>query len=147
MLFWNATHIEISTEQYEEFLLPIDVVWSKKYRPFGIHYCGSDPHRYAEAFGKIKNLDFLDVGWGGDIKVLRKNLPNTFLNIRLDPVTINDCATSELEATITRLVENSGNPYLTGIYCINLDDRVDDSKINTIFQTAEILRQKYQTGG
>jgi hypothetical protein len=137
----------ISTELYEEFLLPIDVEWSKKYRPFGIHYCGNDPHRYAESFCKIKNLDFLDVGWGGDIKVLRKNLPDTFLNIRLDPVSINDCATSELEAIITRLVEDSDNPYLTGICCINMDDRVADSKISTIFQTAEILRQRYLTGG
>ena len=140
----ECSHTMISTEQYEEFLLPVDIDWSKKHRPFGIHYCGNDPHRYAEAFGKIKNLDFLDVGWGGDVKGLRKHLPNTFLNIRLDPVTINDCTDSGLEATITRLVQDSDNPYLTGVCCINMDDKVEDSKINTIFKTVETLRQRYQ---
>ncbi|MCK9412898.1 MAG: hypothetical protein M0Q53_11395 [Prolixibacteraceae bacterium] len=140
----ECSHTMISTGQYEEFLLPIDIQWSEKYRPFGIHYCGNDPHRHAEAFAKIKNLDFLDVGWGGDVKVLRKYLPNTFLNIRLNPVTINDCTDSELEITITRLVENSDNPYLTGVCCINMDDKVEDSKIHIIFKTVENLRQRYQ---
>lgn len=140
----ECSHTMIPTEQYEEFLLPIDLEWSRKYRPFGIHYCGNDPHRYAEIFGKIKNLDFLDVGWGGDLKKLRNHLPNTFLNIRLDPVTINDYSDSKVEATVTRLVEESGNPYLTGVCCINMDDKVDDSKIITIFQTLHILRQRHQ---
>ncbi|MDQ1297103.1 MAG: hypothetical protein QG611_1082 [Bacteroidota bacterium] len=138
----ECSHTMISTEQSEEFLLPVDIEWSKKYRPFGIHYCGKDPHRHVNAFSKIKNLDFLDVGWGGDLKILRKHLPNTFMNIRLDPVNINNYTEDELEMTITRLVEDSGNPYLTGVCCINIDDKVDDEKIRTIFRTVEELRIK-----
>ena len=138
----ECSHTMISTEQYEEFLLPIDLEWSKKYRPFGIHYCGNDPHRYAETFGKIKNLDFLDVGWGGDLKILRSHLPNTFLNIRLDPVNLNNYKEEELESTITRLVEDSNNPYLTGICCINMDDKIEDKNVSTIFRVVEELRLK-----
>lgn len=137
----ECSHTMIATEQYEEFLLPVDLAWSNKFRPFGIHYCGKDPHRYAEAFSKIKNLDFLDVGWGGDVNMLRKYLPGTFLNIRLDPVTINNFSDNELEATIINLVKDSGNPYLTGVCCINMDDKVEDSKIKTIFRTVEGLRE------
>jgi hypothetical protein len=140
----ECSHTMISTEQYEEFLLPIDMEWSKKYRPFGIHYCGNDPHRYAEVFGRIRNLDFLDVGWGGDVRKLREFLPHTFLNLRLDPVTINSYSDEELEETITRLVEDSGNPYLTGVCCINMDDQVEDSKIHTIFRTVERLRSEIE---
>lgn len=137
----ECSHTMIDTNQYEEFLLPVDIEWSKKYRPFGIHYCGRDPHRYAETFAKIKNLDFLDVGWGGDVKKLREYLPNTFLNIRLDPVFINNYTNEELETTIKRLVDDSGNPFLTGVCCINMDDKTEDSKIGVIFKTVEKLRQ------
>lgn len=137
----ECSHTMISTDQYEEFLLPIDIEWSKKFRPFGIHYCGRDPHRYAEVFGKIRNLDFLDVGWGGDLKILRAHLPNTFLNIRLDPVNLNNYTASELGETITSLVRDSGNPYLTGVCCINMDDKVEEEKVNTIFRTVEKLRK------
>jgi hypothetical protein len=137
----ECSHTMISTDQYEEFLLPIDIEWSKKYRPFGIHYCGKDPHRYAAVFGKIRNLDFLDVGWGGDVKILRAHLPNTFLNIRLNPVTLNNYSADELEETITSLVNDSANPYLTGVCCINMDDQVEYEKVVTIFRTVEKLRK------
>ncbi|MDX9880606.1 MAG: hypothetical protein RBS73_00985 [Prolixibacteraceae bacterium] len=143
----ECSHTMIATEQYEEFLLSIDLEWSKKYRPFGIHYCGNDPHRYAASFAKIKNLDFLDVGWGGDVKELRKHLPHTFLNIRLDPVSISSYTNRELEKIIIQLVEDSGNPYLTGVCCINMDDKVEDSTINTIFMAVENLRERAQNGG
>lgn len=136
----ECTHTMISTEQYEEFLMPVDIAWSLKYRPFGIHYCGKDPHRYAQSFSKIRNLDFLDVGWGGDIKELRRFLPHTFLNIRLDPVTINNYSDVELAKTITTLISDSGNPYLTGICCINMDDRVEDRTVTGILRTVEGIR-------
>lgn len=139
----ECSHTMISTEQYEEFLLPIDLEWSKKYRPFGIHYCGRDPHRYAEVFGKISNLDFLDVGWGGDLKILRAYLPNTFLNIRLDPVNLNNYSADENENIITGLVNDSANPYLTGVCCINMDDKVEDEKVRNLFQTVDKLRKDF----
>lgn len=137
----ECSHTMISTEQYEQFLRHIDIGWSHKFRPFGIHYCGRDPHRYAESFAVIEDLDFLDVGWGGDVKMLREHLPRTFLNIRLDPVTLNNYTTSELEQTIIRLVGDSGNPWLTGVCCINMDDQTDDGKVTTIFRTVENLRK------
>jgi hypothetical protein len=137
----ECSHTMISTDQYEEFLMPADLKWSQLHRPFGIHYCGNDPHRYAEVFSRIPNLDFLDVGWGGDVALLRKFLPNTFLNIRLDPVTIKNYSDEELSRTITALVEASGNPWLTGVCCINMDDSVPDSTVATIFATVRELRK------
>ncbi len=142
MLHSECSHTMISVEDYEEFLLPFDVAWSKM-RPYGIHYCGSDPHRMAAAFAKIPQLDFLDVGWGGNIRILRHHLPATFLNIRLSPVEISRSSPDEIRNTIVRLVYDSGNPYLTGVCCINMDDTVTDDRINTIFETVEELRKEY----
>ncbi len=136
----ECTHTMISEDLYEEFLLPIDLAWSQSLRPFGIHYCGPDPHRYADSFARIPNLAFLDLGWGGDVKLLREKLPNTFFSLRLDPVTLNNTPDDELEAIIRRLVSESGDPRLTGICCVNLDGNTDDAKIRTLFRTVEALR-------
>jgi hypothetical protein len=141
----ECSHTMISEAHYEEFLLPFDVAWSQKHRPFGIHYCGSDPHRYAEVFAKLPHLDFLDVGWGGDVRKLREFLPRTFLNIRLDPVSIVNQSVEEICSTMTRLVQDSDNPYLTGVCCINMDDKVGDDKIAAILETAVELRRQYAT--
>jgi len=141
----ECSHTMISVEDYENFLLPLDVMWSRKFRPFGIHYCGVDPHRMAPSFAKIPDLDFLDVGWGGDVKILRKYLPRTFLNIRLSPVEIINQTNDEIRETITRLVNDSGNPFLTGVCCINMDDKVEDGKVMEIFKTVEELRLSLKT--
>ena len=139
----ECSHTMISTEDYEDLLLDFDVEWSRQNRPFGIHYCGSDPHRFSQSFAKIPHLDFLDVGWGGDVKVLRKFLPDTFFNLRLSPVEIRNQTTEEINQTIKRLVSDSGNPYLTGVCCINMDDSVDDEKIEAIFKSVEEMRSYF----
>jgi len=140
----ECSHVMISTDQYERFLMPFDVAWSRASRPFGIHYCGADPHRYAEVFAKLPHLDFLDVGWGGDVAVLRRRLPNTFLNLRYSPVEIVKQSPDEIRQTIRELVLASGNPYLTGVCCINMDDHVSDEQIAAIFEEVESLRAEYR---
>lgn len=139
----ECSHVMISTADYERFLLPFDIEWSRRRRPFGIHYCGEDPHRFAASYAKVPHLDFLDVGWPGDVKTLRKHLPHTFLNIRYSPVEIAKQTPAEIRATVRRLVHDSGNPYLTGVCCINMDDRVTDDQISAIFEEAAQLRSEY----
>ncbi len=138
----ECSHTMISVEHYEQFLFPFDQYWSLNKRPFGIHYCGADAHRYAESFSRLPHLDFLDVGWGGDVKILRQHLPGTFLNIRLNPAQLANQSTDEIRKDIRRLVKDSANHNLTGVCCINMDDKVSDDKIDAIFTTVEELRQE-----
>ena len=116
---------------------------SEPRRPLGIHYCGADPHRFAETFAKLPHLDFLDVGWGGDVAAIRKHLPDTFLNIRLSPVEISQRTPEQIRTTIRELVEASANPRLTGVCCINMDDRVSDEQVSAIFEEVKLLRDDY----
>jgi hypothetical protein len=140
----ECSHTMVSCEDYEQFLMPIDEKWSREKEYFGIHYCGNDPHRYAESFAKLPKLDFLDLGWGGDVARLRKHLPNTFFNIRLSPVELITMSVEEIQDTITKLVTESANPALTGVCCINMDDKVTDEKIDAIFETVENLKEGWQ---
>jgi len=140
----ECSHTMISVEDYEKFLFEYDSRWCEKYRPFGIHFCGKDPQRYAEAFAQLGHLDFLDVGWGGNVAQLRKALPDTFLNIRLSPVEIIEQSVEQIDETIRRLVAESGNARLTGICCINMDEKVTDEKITAIFRTVESLRRDHK---
>ena len=53
----ECSHTMISEDDYRSFLLPIDMEWSEKYRPYGIHYCGKDPHRHAANFAEIPQIE------------------------------------------------------------------------------------------
>ena len=134
----ECSHTMISEEDYRRFFLPIDQEWSLRHKPYGIHYCGKDPHRMASAFAEIERLEFLDVGWGGDVTLLRKHLPDTFFNIRLNPVDIQKYSFEELVKNISERVAASG-PDLTktGLCCVNMDKSVSDQRIYDIFQVAD----------
>ena len=134
----ECSHTMISEDDYRRFLLPIDKEWSMRHIPYGIHYCGKDPHRMADAFAEIERLTFLDVGWGGDVAMLRKHLPDTFFNIRLNPVDIQRYTYDELKKNITERVIASGNDLTkTGLCCVNMDKDVTDQRIREIYQVAE----------
>jgi len=143
LLHSECSHVMISTATYERLLMPFDVAWSRQYRPYGIHYCGEDPHRYAESFAKLPHLDFLALGWGGDVAALRRHLPDTFLNIRYSPVDIVHQSPEEIRQTIRRLVHASDNPYLTGVCCINMDHQVRDEQVTALLEEVDTLRREY----
>ena len=116
----ECSHTMISGDDYEQFLMPIDAKWSQAKEYFGIHYCGNDPHRYAKSFAKLPKLDFLDLGWSGYVAHLRKFLPNTFFNIRLSPVELDNMSVENIRDTINKLVTESANPALEMGYIIEL---------------------------
>ncbi len=140
----ECSHTMISCDDYERLLMPLDQAWCRRHRPFGIHYCGADPHRYAESFAKLEHLDFLDVGWGGDVAALRRHLPHTFLNIRYSPVEIARQSPDEIRSTVRRLVKASGDPRLTGVCCINMDQDVRDEQIDALLDETRVLREQYE---
>ncbi len=143
----ECTLTMIREDLYEDFLMKFDAAWSGARRPFGIHYCGADPHRFAAQFARLPHCDFLDVGWGGDIRKLREALPAAFLNIRLSPVEIVGRSAGEIHALVGRLVADSGNPFLTGVCCINMDDTVGDDTIAAIFEAVADLRDRFKRSG
>jgi hypothetical protein len=134
----------VSTGDYQRFLMPFDTDWSRRLRPFGIHYCGKDPHRYADVFARLPHLDFLDLGWGGDVARLRQALPDTFLNLRYSPVEIVHHSPDQIRQTVRRLVHESGNPWLTGVCCINMDEQVSDEQVTALLEEVESLRAEYE---
>jgi len=139
----ECSHTMVSVDDYKKFLAKYDVDWANKYRPFGIHFCGMDAHRYAETFGRFEGLDFLDVGWGSDVAKLREHMADTFLNVRLSPVEIIEQSVDEIADTVRRLVADAGGAELTGVCCINMDEKVSDEKITAIFETVFALREEY----
>jgi hypothetical protein len=139
----ESSNVMISPADYRRFLAGFDVAWSRQHRPFGVHYCGEEPHRYAAEFARLPHLDFLDVGWGGDVPTLRAHLPETFLSLRLSPTMIGDETPDDIRRTVRRLVYESANPWLTGICCIDLNEQVRDDQITALLDEVRTLREEY----
>lgn len=76
------------------------------------------------------------------MKTLREALPDTFINIRLDTVSINNKSNADIKETIRKLVANSNNPFLTRICRVNMDNQVQDSKVKTILKTVQEIKKE-----
>ena len=99
-----------------------DVQWSRKYRPFGIHYCGQDPHRYAARSPGCRT--WISSTSAGAATWPRCGRPARYVfEPPLQPRRDRPSNAGQIRQTVRRLVHESGNPWLTGVCCINMDQR------------------------
>jgi len=63
--------------------------------------------------------------------------------VRLSPVEIVQYTPEQIRQTVRELVRQSGNPWLTGVCCINMDQRVSDPQVTAIFEAVAELREEY----
>ena len=116
----NCSVTMISPDTYEDMLLEYDERLSRNFQPYGIHHDGSDLGKHADNYAKVSDVSFYDVGWGSDIAVCRKKLPDAFFNLRYDPKKMGQAEPGEVKEDVTRMLEESGDPKKTGFCCINM---------------------------
>lgn len=105
----NCTAEQISLASYEEFFLPYDQEIARVCHPFGIHHCGS-VDQVLTGYAKVPNLEFLEVGFGSDVKRTRDVLgPAVAINARISPVLMKNGTPAEVEAEVRSLIDQ-GHP-------------------------------------
>lgn len=136
----NCSVQMISPRSYRELHLPVEKQMAARIRPFGIHHCGDNLHRMAAAYAEL-DLAFADVGWGSDVAACRAALPDTFLNLRLSPIRMLQCAPAEVAADAERLLRAAGSLEQAGLCCINMDYGTPDDNLFAVFEVVERYRR------
>ncbi len=138
----NCTVAMISPKMYKELLLEYDIELSKALQPYGIHHDGSNLHLHANGYAKVPNVCFFDVGWGSDISLCRKKLPDAFFNLRYDPVKLRIAQPEEVKRDVIRMLKEAGDPYKVGFCCINMGSDTPDENIATIYRAVERYKKE-----
>lgn len=137
----NCSVPMISPRSYRAMQLPIEQQMATCLQPFGIHHCGDNLQRYANAYAELP-LAFVDVGWGSDVAACRQALPLAFFNLRLSPVRMLTCSPSEIAADTETLLQATGPLELAGVCCINMDYGTPDENIFAMYEVVEKYRSK-----
>ena len=137
----NCSVPMISPRSYRAMQLPIEQQMAACLQPFGIHHCGDNLQRYANAYAELP-LAFVDVGWGSDVAACRQALPLAFFNLRLSPVRMLTCSPSEIAADTETLLQAAGPLVLAGVCCINMDYGTPDENIFAMYEVVEKYRSK-----
>jgi uroporphyrinogen-III decarboxylase len=131
----------ISPRSYKQVQLPIEQQMTQRIQPFGIHHCGDNLERYANAYAELP-LTFVDVGWGSDIAACRQALPGAFFNLRLSPVRMLNSSAEEIAADTEELLRAAGPLELAGVCCINMDFGTPDENLFAMHDVVERFRQE-----
>jgi len=139
----NCSVVMVSPEMYRDSLLEYDVKLSQTLQPYGIHHDGNNLHLHADGYAKVPNVCFFDVGWGSNIALCRKKLPNAFLNLRYDPVKLCTATPEEVRKDVLRMLKEAGDPGKVGFCCINMGWDVPDENIVAIYDTVKEYRRQF----
>ncbi|PKO15099.1 MAG: hypothetical protein CVU39_12105 [Chloroflexi bacterium HGW-Chloroflexi-10] len=137
----NCSVPMVSPQGYRTMQLPIEQQMAQRIQPFGIHHCGDNLQRYANAYAELP-VTFIDVGWGSDIAACRQALPNAFFNLRLSPVRMLTCTPQEIATDTESLLSAAGPLALAGVCCINMDYGTPDENLFAMYKVIERFRGK-----
>lgn len=133
----NCTVEQISGDTYLEFGLPYDNILGETLSPFGIHHCGS-LDAVVEYYAKVKNLVFVEAGFGTDFARARKVLgPEVAFNARISPVLMKNGTQEEVAAAVKDAIDQGAPLENYSIDTVGLTHGVPDENVRTARITAE----------
>lgn len=132
----NCTVEQVSLNIYEEFLLQYDNYVADRCHPFGIHHCGS-VDQVLSGYAGVHNLEFLEVGFGSDVKKTREVLgPGVAINARINPVLMKNGTPEEVQAEVRNLIDQ-GHPLKNfSIDTVGLTYGTPDENVKAARRTA-----------
>jgi len=132
----NCTIEQISLDTFEKYLLEYDNMIANTCGPIGIHHCGS-VNEVLDGYAKVQNLEFIEVGFGSDVKRTRKVFgPDIAVNARINPVLMKNGTTEEVAAEVRRLIDQGDPLENFSIDTVGLTYGTPDENVKTARRTA-----------
>ena len=128
----NCSCDMVSSQVYEEFLLPMDAELAARFRPFGIHHCGQSMENLAEAYSKL-SPEFIEIGANSDIEAVLAHFPkDTRVNLRFDPVALLTKTPDEIRRAVHEMLRKAeGYPHIS-ISSVGVDAKTDKNCVEAL---------------
>jgi hypothetical protein len=130
----NCVMNMVRPEQYEEFVLPLDIELSREYGRFGIHTCNWKADPYLDSLRKIEKMGYLDTGIESDLPRIKKMFPHTRRAVLYSPVALEH---NEID-TIRRDVARIARDYAPcDIVLADVENTTPVERVNQFLSLAE----------
>lgn len=118
----------ISSDMYEEFVLPYDIKISKEFERFGIHTCNWNATPYIDSLRKIPKMGYIDMGMDTDMKRMKEVFPDARRAVLYSPVKIEELSLEEITADLKKIRDDISpcDIVLADIESTTPEDRVRD---------------------
>lgn len=135
----NCVMSMISSQMYEEFILPLDQSLSKGFDRFGVHTCNWVADPYLDSLRKIDKMGYLDTGLHSDLPRMREMFPDARRAVLFMPTEIESLPMHELESTVQKVAEEYAPCDLV---LADIENTTEDQRIRDFIKLTEKYSQK-----
>ena len=136
----NCVMNMVSPEQYEEFVLPLDMELSTRFPTFGVHTCNWDATPYLERLRKINKMGYLDTGAMADLERMRRMFPDTRRCVLYGPVELEQKNEDEILKDIERIAGAYGP---CDIALADVEDTAPDDRVRYFLRAAAEVSARF----
>jgi uroporphyrinogen-III decarboxylase len=98
----------VSAEHYEDFLLPHDLRISESFKTVGVHNCAWNATPYLEAYARIPNIRYIDMGQDSDLKKAKQLFPVGRRAIMYTPMDVANKSLQEIRSDLEKIAAEYG---------------------------------------
>ncbi len=98
----------VSAEHYEELLLPYDLRIAEAFETVGVHNCAWNANPYMDAYTKIPNIKYIDMGQDSDLVKARKLVPQVRRAIMYTPMDVASKSLPDIRTDMEKIAEDYG---------------------------------------
>jgi len=129
----------VSPKHYEEFLLSFDLKLRSAFKNFGIHNCAWSVTPYLEAYARVPNLGYIDMGLASDLPAVKRLLPNARRNVLYTAMDMMNKTEAQIRSDFERIARELG-PCDLGLP--NMELGVPDERILFALDLCEELSRR-----
>ncbi len=98
----------VSAEHYAELLLPFDQRIAEAFETVGVHNCAWNADPYMNAYAKIPNIKYIDMGHDSDLVEAKKLVPQVRRAIMYTPMDVASKSLADIRTDMEKIAEDYG---------------------------------------
>lgn len=98
----------VSAEHYSELLLPYDQRIAEAFETVGVHNCAWNANPYLDAYAKIPNIKYIDMGQDSDLNLARDLVPQVRRAIMYTPMDVANKSLADIKIDLEKIADEYG---------------------------------------
>ncbi|MFI5387767.1 MAG: uroporphyrinogen decarboxylase family protein [Fimbriimonadales bacterium] len=137
MFIGNCPVMMLDPATYVEEILPADLSIRRRVERFGLHHCGS-MDRYLAAYRRLEPLEFLEVGWGSTIALVREAFLDTLLDLMVSVKDISAMPPDALQEAMADMIAAAlPLSFVRDVFMADVGPDVLDATIETFVEAVD----------
>lgn len=129
MFIGNCPVMMLDPKTYRAEIMPADEFIRERVVKFGLHHCGP-MDRYLADYAMLWPLDYIEVGWGSDLAMIREAFPGTMLDLLINVYDLQQMTADAMRELISDMMRRAApETLIRDIWVADIGPEVADEVV------------------